>query len=268
MTLNDLLPDILGRLEENDETGGPIFWNLIYEILPALVDAMFEAELLTGVVQAVNVPVILPPNTTYFNIGFGQGFGYGEGGYGEGGYGGGAGVPGGAFACLRLKAPWPIRKVTLKGLDDVVPGWQSQGVNATGYGVGGYGEGSYGGVSSPDQLRAWFPLGISGFGIWPQLTVESQVLMDFLVAPTMAPRPYNTTLPVPFQEEFTSAFGEYAATMLRMKELGAETEETEEIFDAFMEQMRQLSLFQNRLDSLVLTQSYGANVGINRRTTV
>lgn len=245
MTLNDLLPDILGRLEENVESG-PIFWSQTYEILPELVDAMFEATLLTGVVQAVNIPVTLAPNVTYFSLALGQGYGFG--GFGQGGYGGGVNVPPGALAAIRMRGPWALRKVSLKGLADVHPGWQN--------------------LAPSNQLRGWFPLGISGFGIWPQLTVETTVIMDFIVSPVNAPRPYNTAIPVPFQEEFTSAFPEYAATMLRTKELGAETEEAESVFNSYMDKMKQLSLFQNRLDSQVFTPAYGGNVRVNQREIV
>jgi hypothetical protein len=250
VTLNDLLEDVLGRLEElpgnNNGAPLPIFWNQTYEILPELVDSMFEAALLTGVVQAVNIPVTLQPLTTYFSLALGQGYGFG--GFGEGGYGGGSGIPAGAIATLRLKAPWPIRKVSLEALDGTEPNWQN--------------------ALPGNKLRAWFPLGVSGFGIWPQMTDETVVLMDFLVSPVVAPRPYTTDIVVPFQEEFTSAFPEYAAAMLRMKELGAETEETETINAAYLEKMRRLSLYQNRLDSLVFTQSFGANAGVNRRMVV
>src|SRR5665213_522393 len=159
MTLNDLLPDLTGRLEEGLDN--VIFWNLVYELLPALVDGMFEASLITGVVQQVNIPVTLAANTTYFSLSAGSGFG--QGGFGQGGYGGGAGIPLGCIAALRMRAPWAIRKVTLKGLSSVIPGWEN--------------------IPPSPQIRGWFPLGVSAFGIYPQLTVESQVTMDFIVSP-------------------------------------------------------------------------------------
>jgi hypothetical protein len=241
MTLNDLLPDLLGRIEENCEPGAPIFWSQTYEILPELVDAMFEAALITGVVQVANVAVTLPANTTYFSLNPGSSFGGGN-------YGTAIGIPKGAIASIRMKAPWTIRKVSLKGLGGVAPGWQKH--------------------LPGTQLKAWFPLGVSGFGIWPQFSADSQVLMDFMVAPVTAPRPYSATLRVPFQQEFTSAFPEYAAAMLRTKELGAETEESKTVMNEYLEKMKQLSLFQNRVDSLIFTPSAGANVGVNRREVV
>ena len=66
-TLNSLLPDVLGRVED-PMPPGPIFWNLTDEVYPAMVEAEFEAALITGVVQANNVVVTLAANTTYFPI--------------------------------------------------------------------------------------------------------------------------------------------------------------------------------------------------------
>ena len=67
LTLSQLLPDVLGRIEENVEDG-PVFWNLSGEVYVAMVDAMYEAAMVTGVVQLNNVPVTLGPGTTYFAI--------------------------------------------------------------------------------------------------------------------------------------------------------------------------------------------------------
>lgn len=238
MTLNDLLPDLLGRLEENIEAGAPIFWSQTYELLPELVDSMFEAALITGVVQAVNISVTLAANTTYFSLGKGSSFGGGN-------YTGATGVPVGVIAALRMRAPWTIRKVSLKGLGDVVPGWEN--------------------TTPAQQIRAWFPLGVSAFGIWPQFSVESSVVMDFIVSPVNQGRPYTPAIPVSFQEEFTDGFSQGAAVMLRAKELSAEAEESETIMNAYLDKMKSLSMFQNRLDSLVFTQSSGAKATVNRK---
>ena len=232
MTLADLLPDVLGRIEENVEAGAPIFWDQTYEILPALVDGMFEASLLTGVVQAVNVGVVLPANTTYISLQNNVSIG----------------IPQGVIAALRMKAPWVIRKATLKGLGDMLPGWEAE--------------------PSATQLKAWFPLGVSMFGIYPQLTYPAYVLMDFIYSPVNVARPYTPTIPVPFQTEFNDAWPMYAATMLRTKELGAETEEAETVMTDYLQKMKDLSTFQGRLDKLVLTTTYGARATVNRRKEV
>jgi hypothetical protein len=232
-TLAPLVDILCGRVEEDTPAnGGPTFWSETYEMLPALVDAMFQAALVTGAIQAINVPVTLAANTTFFSLQNNTGIG----------------IPAGVFAALRLRQPYPIRKTTLKGLSDVIPGWQN--------------------AAAGPQLRAWFPLGISQFGIFPQLASPQTAVMDFLVAPVTVPRPYTSAITVPFLDEFMSAFPEYAAVILRAKELGLEAEASETVMNAFMTQMKGLSMWQSRLDSLVMTNTYGANIPKMKREVV
>lgn len=246
LTLSSLLPDVLGRVEENVEDG-PVFWSLTGEVYPAMVDGIFEAALITGVVQLNSQQVTIPADTTYIFLNS-SGEGYGQGGYGEGGYGGSVSVPVGVIAPLRMKAPYGVRKSSLKSLDDMVPNWQN--------------------MEPSMQIIGWFPLGVSGFGIYPQLIQPQNVIMDFLMCPISTPRPYSGSEQIPLQQEFSDLLSKYSAAMLRMKESGAESEEAATVFDAYMEEVKALSLFQNRLDSLVFSNSYGAKYTVNPRTIV
>ena len=221
LTLSQLLPDVLGRIEENVEDG-PVFWNLSGEVYVAMVDAMYEAAMVTGVVQQSSVAVTLAAEQTYFSIQNNVAIG----------------IPKGVIAALRMRAPWQIRKTTLKGLDDYDPTWSIQPPSS--------------------QITAWFPLGISAFGIYPQLAYESVVTMDFLYSPVNEYRPYTGNEPIPFQQEFTDLVSQYAAAMLRSKEGGAEAEEADVVFQDFMRNMKALSAFQTRVDSLVYSSSFGA----------
>jgi hypothetical protein len=223
MTLNDLLADILGRIEENVENG-PIFWDLVGEVYPMMVDGMNEAALVTGTVQSVSQPFVIPANTTYFN------------------------VPRGTIAPLRMRAPYPIRKASLRGLDDMEPNWQTQ--------------------TPGTQIRVWFPLGVTRFGIFPQLAANSTVIMDFIASPVQQARPYSGAVAIPFQQEFTDAFSEYGAAMLRAKEGGAEAEEASVVYQEYMEKMKALSAFQGRLDALVMTSTWGGKAMTNPRKAV
>ena len=246
LTLSSLLPDVLGRVEENVESG-PVFWSLTGEVYPAMVDGIFEASLITGVVQLVSVLVTLSANTTWFSTqasGFGEG--YGEGGYGEGGYGGSLGVPVGIVAPLRMKAPYGIRKSSLKGLDDMNPGWQQ--------------------ADPGPQIISWVPLGVSGFGIYPQLALEQQVVMDFIACPITTPRPYTGNEQIQLQQEFSDILSKYAAAQLRAKEGGAEAEEADTVFQEYLSETKGLSLFQQRLDSVVYSSAYGGRSQVNPKT--
>lgn len=225
MTLADLLPDALGKIEENVPSAGnpaaPIFWSLVGEVYPCLVDAMNEAALLTGVVQLNGQQMKLAKNTTYFS------------------------APKGTMGAIRMKAPYPIRKVSLRGLDDMVSTWQAAAPAA--------------------QIQAWFPVGVNQFGIYPQLSAEAVVTMDFLAYPVQQGRPLSGSVTVPFQVEFGDAFSEYAAVMLRSKEGGAEAEEAAVVYQEYLGQMKSLSAFQGRLDDLVRTAAWGGMVQANPR---
>ena len=235
LTLSNLLPDILGRLEENVESG-PVFWSLTGEVYPAMVDGIFEASLITGVVQLVSVQVTLAANTTWFSL---QASG--------GGLYASAGLPVGVVAPLRMKAPYGIRKSSLKGLDDMNPGWQQA---APGY-----------------QIIGWGPLGVSGFFIYPQLIAEANVVMDFIYCPINTARPYTGAETIPLQQEFSDILSKYAAAQLRAKEAGAEAEEADTVFQEYLSETKDLSLFQQRIDSLVYSSAYGGRSQVNPKTT-
>ena len=64
--LSDLLNDVLNRVEEAQPPAGPVFWNLTGEVYPSMVDGIFEAALITGVVQLVSQQITLAPDTTWF----------------------------------------------------------------------------------------------------------------------------------------------------------------------------------------------------------
>lgn len=221
MVISDLNTETLGRLEEADP---PVFWNLVGEVYPQTVDGMFEATLITGTVQSVNNRVDIAAETTYFTL------------------------PKGAFGPLRMRAPYPIRKVSLAGLDMMNPSWQR--------------------ATPGKQIQAWFPLGVSGFGIFPQLASDAQVVMDWIVSPINVPRPYTGAETIPFPVQFADAFSEYAAALCRAKEGGAEAEEASTVYEEYFNNMKALSLWQTRLDSLVLSKAYGGNVETNPRSSV
>ena len=225
---------------------GPTFWSLTDEVYVQMIYGMFEAALVTGTVQTIGVSVTLAANTTYFNMQGAQS-GYGTGGYGVGGYGGSL-VPPGLIAPIRMRAPYPVRKTSLKALDDMIPKWQQEAPGTS--------------------IKAWFPLGVSLFGIYPQLQADTQVVMDFIASPVNEARPYTGNETVPFQPEFADLLTKYAAVLLRSKEGGAEAEEADTVFTDYMETLKDLSLFQQRIDSLILSRPYGGKVQVNPRSIV
>lgn len=237
LLLSSLLPDILGRIEENVENG-PVFWSLTGEVYPAMVDGMFEASLISGVVQLVGVQVSLPANRTYFPLNpAATGLGSLP-----------TGIIKGIVAALRMRAPYSLRKTTLESLDSFNPGWEQ--------------------ATPKTQIISWFPLGTSGFGIYPQLSAAQNVVMDFLYSPLNEYRPYNGSEPIPFQHEFTDILSKYGAAQLRSKEGGMEAETAETVYTDYLAETKDLSLFQQRLDSLVYTAAFGGKATVNTKTAI
>ena len=242
LTLQQLLPDVLNRVEEalpTDNPSGPIFWDLVGEVYPAMVDGIFEAALITGVVQLSSQLITLAAGVTYFGL---QPSSAASGGYGSNV------APAGVVAPIRLKAPYAVKKTTLKGLDEMYPQWQAQAPGT--------------------QIKSWFPLGVSGFGIFPQLEQEQQVVMDFISCPINTPPPYTGNETLPVQNEFADLVAKYGAAQLRTKEGGQEAEEAETVFTAYLEEAKDLSLLQQRLDSLIYSAAFGGKSGVNPRTAV
>ena len=202
-----------------------------------MVDGIFEASLITGVVQLVSLQVNLAANTTWFSL---QKSGTG--------YAGNPSVPVGIVAPLRMKAPYGIRKSSLRSVDDMNPGWQQ--------------------MPAGTQVVGWGPLGVSGFFIYPQLVAAQNVVMDFLYCPINQARPLTGNEPILLQEEFSNTLSKYAAAMLRAKETGAEAEEADTVFQEYLAETKNLSLFQQRIDSLVYSSAYGAKSTVNPRTAV
>ena len=235
MDLQSLLPDILGRLEESNP---PIFWSLVDEIYPAMVDGLFEASLISGYVQLNSQTVTITKNTTYFSLQPSSSFSDGKE-YGEGGYGSFVIVPPG------IVAP---RKSSLDKLDAMNPNWQSEPPGL--------------------RIRTWVPLGVSGFAIYPQIQEDQQVVMDFLACPVNTPRPYSGLEQIPLQAEFTDLLSKYAAAILRCKEQGVEAEEAETVYQQYLSEVKDLSLFQKRIDALVYTPALGAQSRVNERNLV
>jgi hypothetical protein len=216
-TTNTIAAAVQSRLEE--PAGAGIFWSYQNEILPAVVEAMNEASLLTGVVQIVQTaPITVPINTTYLPL------------------------PINALALLRVQAPVYLRKTNIFTLDNLNRTWQTE---------------------KGPQLKSWFPLGVTNWGVYPQLTAEQQVIVTYLAYPVNAGPPYTGNETVPFQSEFDESLEQYASHILRLKEAGADFEASQTLYQEFLKTMLTLNAFESRHDSLTFTRGAGASVRIN-----
>lgn len=218
-TISSLARSVQSRLEEEPQGPPGIFWNYQNEVLPAVVEAMNEASLLTGVVQTVQTaPITVPVNTTWLSL------------------------PKNAIALIRVTGPVYLRKTSVFALDKLNRTWQ----NDTG-----------------TALKAWFPVGVTNWGVYPQLTAEQQVMVTYLAYPVTVAPPYTGNETVPFQAEFHESLEQYAAHVLRLKEAGQDFEGSMGIYQAFLATMQTLDMFETRHDSLVFTKGVGAAVQVN-----
>lgn len=222
-TLAQLATQVYQRLEE--DPANPVFWSQ-YEVYNAVVEAMNEAALITGVVQTAQTATLtLPTNTNY------------------------VAMPQNAICLLRVVGPQPVKKTTLDGLDKINPGWEGQGGTS---------------ANPPVQtIQYWFPMGLDQFGIYPQLSAAQQVRIAYLSYPMQEPPfEYAGTETIPFQQEYLESLAQYAAHVLRLKESGQEFEESQTIYQEFLNTMRNMSAFVARHDSLVFTRTGGAAVRV------
>lgn len=223
------MADIAVRVQQRlEEVVGPpgVFWDYQNEILPIIAEAMNEAALISGVIQAAqNVTFLLPADTTYVTM------------------------PPNAIALLRVQGPTVVQKTDLYSLDQMLPGWQNAGGSAADPKV--------------QQIQFWFPLGVNQFGIYPKLSQPQQVKINYLTYPVTVSPPYTGTEPVLFQQEFIDGLQEYVAHVLRLKEAGYEFQASQTNYQQFLDTMRSLTIFQARHDSLIFTQAMGVKVRAN-----
>jgi hypothetical protein len=212
------------RLEEDPLTNGE-FWKRQPEIYPLIVEAMNEAALITGYVQTVSQQFTIPASTNY------------------------VAMPKGWISILTIRGPQAVRKTEIYALDKLMPGWE---------GVGGASA-----LPPVAQIQSWFPVGLTAFGVYPQLTVPQQVIITALAYPVIVAPPYTGTEIVPFTTEYLDGIESYAASCARYKEAGLEMETASAEYQQFLTTMKELSGWMDRHDTLVFSRSVGSPVRIN-----
>lgn len=212
VTVASLEPQVCSRLEESYPN--PVFWDLTHEIRPLIVEAMFEAALITGEPE-----VRLTSQTTITadsNI---------------------QTMPENAIAIIRMQGPkGMIRKTSVKDLDWIKPNWQ---------------------METGPNIKHWFPIGLSSFGVYPKLQSEVQVVLSIVELPVVSSRPYTGNETADFQQEYTEAFDRYAAAALRLKEGGPEFQQGLLDYEYFLAKMSELSKFGERKHALRFTRTMG-----------
>lgn len=154
-------------------------------------------------------------------------------------------MPAGALAIVRVEgtSSLSISKTSVWDLDHNTPGWQ----NDTG-----------------DIPRMWFALGLTQWGIYPQLTADVEVVLTTVGFPVVSARPYSGAETIPFQIEFHEALEDYASHILRFKEGGAEFQQSLAAYNRYLARMEELSSFGLRKGSLRFSLDFGVKSGVSR----
>ena len=218
---------ILDHLEESRIA--PQFWDLQREIRPLIAEGLCEATLITGEPEVKLSPAAydLAAATTVFPL------------------------PAGALAIARMEGAGglPIRKVSVFDLDMDNRSWEND-------------------VADPaaNYPLHWFPLGLTQFGIHPQLNADVQVILSVVQFPIITDPPYTGNEPFPFQSEFEDPIELYAEHAARLKEGGIEFDASMPLYEGFLGMMEELSKFGLRKGSLRFSKVMGSPAVFNEVT--
>jgi len=205
-----------------DPTG--IFWSTQFEIYSGLVEAMNDLMLLVGrPTQTVNMQFNLQPNSVWQQM------------------------PKGLFAISDIWGPQSrLRKGTLFDLDYSQSSWTSDWENDV----------------SDSGPTMWAPVGLNMFVVHPAPSVFQTVLLDGIAYPVAETNyPYTGAELVPFHHEFHVALEEYSAHYAAIKESSAEFQESLALYKGYLGMAKRLTEIEDRRDSLVFSNSFGAPAG-------
>jgi hypothetical protein len=202
------------------------FWSETFEVMSALAEAENLLMLLIGrPTQTVNVQFNLEPNTVWQT------------------------TPTGIFLITDVWGPQSrLRKVNLYDMDFNQSSWLSDWQNDT----------------DPNGPVRFGNLGFTKFFVHPAPSVPQTVLLDAIQYPVaVSGFPYTGSSNVPFHEEFFVALEDYACVYCRLKEFSSELQQAMPLYQAFLGLAKRLSQIEDRRDSLVFSNAFGAPAGAN-----
>lgn len=121
---------------------------------------------------------------------------------------------------------------------------------------------SFVGVSAPRSQfpRYWFPVGMTQWGITPQVSAATPITVAGIALPVPVARPYTGAETIMMQEEYADAVADCAAIWARLKEGTEDFFGGMQLFDDFMGKMAELSKFSIRKSQLLFSRALGAEV--------
>lgn len=194
------------------------FWNEQFEVQAGLAEAISELLLIVGrPTQIYNGTVILTPNTVWQPL------------------------PPNVLALTTIRCNGALLwKSTLHSLDYLQASWGSNWQSDRG-----------------PLPKRWAPLGLSMFVVHPAPLQPIKVQISAIEYPFLDTWPPNGTETSPFHKEVNQALEMYSAAYCRIKEIGQDHAEGQQLYQRFLAIGRRLTQIEDRRDDLVFTQSFG-----------
>lgn len=153
-------------------------------------------------------------------------------------------MPPGAFAILRMElGGLQLRRVSVFDLDMDNNQWQND--------------------LPANVPNDWFPLGLTQWGVHPQLIADVQAIVTVVQFPVTTAPPFTGQEPVPFQSEFNLGLEEYVSCWSRLKEGSAELDAGMSGYELFLDIMAEMSNFALRKGSLRFSKVAGGVSEVN-----
>lgn len=146
-------------------------------------------------------------------------------------------LPDEAVVLLKIDSTGVIPKRTLFDLDRQYPGWE--------------------GAASAEKLKAWFPLGMTKFGVYPTLTEDIRVQLTYVQFTLPSSSSYQGNEQFNLQAEYNDGIIAYAAHAARLKEGGAEFSQSMNDYNYFLRKMQELGKFAAKKSAIRFTRTGG-----------
>ena len=194
------------------------FWNEQFEAQAGLAEAISELLLIVGrPTQIYNGTVVLTPNTVWQPL------------------------PQNVLALTTIRCNGALLwKSTLHSLDYLQASWGSNWQSDRG-----------------PLPKRWAPLGLSMFVVHPAPLQPIKVQISAIEYPFLDTWPPDGTETSPFHKEVNQALEMYAAAYCRVKEVGQDHAEGQQLYQRFLAIGRRLTTIETRKDDLIFSMAFG-----------
>lgn len=204
------------------------FWDLNLEVYPALTEAVNDLMLIIGRPTVIySLPVQLTPKIVWQPM------------------------PQNMFSITDLRSNLQgLWKTSLHTMDYTQSSWTSSWEADV--------------AATP---KRWGPVGFNYFFVHPAPKEVVTVLATGVGYPVPSAQfPPTGQEEIPFHDEFFQALELYAAAYLRLKELGDDAQEGQELYAQYLAIAQRMTRIEDRKDSLLFSQAFGVSNALSRVT--